>query len=215
MKAKRGALNSCTELRHRDSSSWLSIAMMRPRRFPSFPLLPYVNKPEQRLELLGFAQRPDRFNLDEHRFIAFRARRSIATLTYPMAQAQCSIVRRNGSKGSMETRSTHPLITHRAGPEQDPELRRTNYLNLAYGRVGAAPNHRGIGSPSRRRPPTPAAAQEIAAPSRSAAATEKASMTELRLDFAIALLAPAIAVSTRRSASGPVRPVAVETSWTR
>src|SRR3954466_579123 len=118
MKAKRGALNSCTELRHRGSPSWLSIAMMRPRRFPSFPLFPYVNKPEQRLELLGFAQRPDRFNLDEHRFIAFRARRSTATLTYPMAQIPvqyCSPKRLE----RIENDQVDPIrvITHRAGPE--------------------------------------------------------------------------------------------------
>jgi hypothetical protein len=33
--------------------------------------------------------------------------------------------------------------------DRPPDLRTANYLNLAYRPVGAAPNHRGIGSPSR------------------------------------------------------------------
>ena len=44
----------------------------------------------------------------------------------------------------------------------------------------------GKGAPSRCLPPTSAAAQAIAAPSKRAAATEKARITELRRDLAIA-----------------------------
>jgi hypothetical protein len=70
----------------------------------------------------------------------------------------------------------------------------------------------GRGAPSRCRPPAHAAAQAATAPSKTAVATENARIMLLRRDFAIAVLALAIALSTRRSASVDDRPVNAPTS---
>src|SRR5215216_6612548 len=127
MKAKDGSLNSCAELRHRCSPSWLSIAMMRPRRFPIFPLFHFVNKPEQRLELLGFAQRPDRFNLDEHRFTAFAAVSTVGVCGGRVDPMGPAINRRphlpyGTNPSAVLFNETARENRDRAGPEQDPKV---------------------------------------------------------------------------------------------
>src|ERR1700756_4520988 len=71
--------------------------------------------------------------------------------------------------------------------------------------------HPDSGMPSRCRPPASAPAHATTAPSRSAVATEKARMMVLARTREIAVLESAITVSTRRSASAPVRPVVAET----
>ncbi len=68
---------------------------------------------------------------------------------------------------------------------------------------------------SRLRPPSMAANHATTAPSNIDVAIENAAMIALRRDRAIAVLALAITVSTRRSASGPVRPAIPPTSCSR
>src|SRR4051812_11413711 len=77
------------------------------------------------------------------------------------------------------------------------------------------PTRRSSGARSRFRPPSPAANHATTAPSNIEAAIENAAMTALRRDRAIAVLALATTLSTRRSASGPVSPVTPLTSCTR
>jgi len=65
----------------------------------------------------------------------------------------------------------------------------------------------GSGMPSRCRPPATAPAQAATAPSSNAVAAENAKMTVLARVRKIAFFESAMTVSTRRSASAPVKPV--------
>ena len=69
----------------------------------------------------------------------------------------------------------------------------------------------GSGMPSRCRPPASAPAQAAITPSSKLAAIENARMIVLARARVIARFESAMTVSTRRSASGPVRPVTVLT----
>jgi hypothetical protein len=69
----------------------------------------------------------------------------------------------------------------------------------------------GMGAPSRCRPPAHAAAHAATAPSNTAVAIENATIMLLRRDLAIAVLALASTLSTRRSESAGDRPVSAPT----
>src|SRR5258705_7980242 len=71
--------------------------------------------------------------------------------------------------------------------------------------------HSGSGAPSRCLPPATAPAHAAAAPSSKDAARENARMIVLRRDRVSAVLAFAMTLSTRRSASAGARPVTAAT----